>query len=197
MSRFGRLQPTKPLLAAAWNHSTRASLEIAECCRLGSGRRREVRSAAADLPIVQITTMEELLAAPIEQPKIYARILSVFAGVALVLAVVGVYAVTAFAVAARGREISLRIALGAGSRDILRLFILQGGSWIVMGIVIGCLGAATLSSWLASVLFEVSPLDPLTFLAAPVFLGCAAFWALAVPARKAVAVDPVKALKEF
>ncbi len=157
--------------------------------------RREVRSVDDELPIVQLTTMEDLLAAPIEKPKIYTRILTVFAAVALVLAVVGVYGVTAFAVAARGREISLRIALGAGSRDILRLFILQGGSWIVVGIVIGALGAATLSRWLASVLFEVSPLDPPTFLAAPILLGCAAFWALAVPARKAVAVDPVKALK--
>ncbi|HEY2739701.1 MAG TPA: FtsX-like permease family protein [Thermoanaerobaculia bacterium] len=158
--------------------------------------RREVRSAAADLPIVQITTMEELLAATIEQAKIYARILTVFAGVALVLAVVGVYGVTAFAVAARRREISLRIALGAGSRDVLRLFVLQGGRWIVVGIVTGALGAATLSRWLASVLFEVSPFDPPTFLAAPILLGCAAFWALAVPARKAVAVDLIEALKE-
>jgi putative ABC transport system permease protein len=157
--------------------------------------RRQVRSVDGELPIVQLTTMEDLLAAPIEKPKVYTRILTVFAGVALVLAVVGVYGVTAFAVAARRREISLRIALGAGHRDLLRLFVLQGGRWVLAGIATGILGAAALSRWLAGMLFEVGPLDPPTFLAAPVLLACAAFWALAVPARKAVATDPVTALK--
>lgn len=161
-----------------------------------AGVRREVRSAASDLPIVQLTTMEELLAAPIEKPRLYTRILTAFAGVALALAVAGVYGVTAFAVVARRREIGLRIALGADRRDILHLFALQGGCWIVLGILTGTFVASALSRWLASVLFEVSPLDPPTFLAAPVLLGCAAFWALAMPVRKAVAVDPVKALKE-
>ncbi|HEX3531786.1 MAG TPA: ADOP family duplicated permease, partial [Thermoanaerobaculia bacterium] len=158
--------------------------------------RREVRSVAADLPIVQLATMEELLAAPIEQPKIYTRILSAFAGVALVLAVVGVYGVTAFAVVARRREIGLRIALGAESRDILRLFVLQGGRWVLLGAVVGTAAAAALARGLAGVLFEISPLDPLTFVAVSSILAGAALWALAMPARKAAAVNPIQALKE-
>lgn len=112
------------------------------------------------------------------------------------LAAAGVYSVTAFAVAARRREIGIRIALGAQGRDLLRLFAVQGGRWVLLGAIVGGAAAAGLARGLAGVLFEISPLDPLTFFAAPCLLAGAALWALAMPARKAAAVDPVKALKE-
>jgi putative ABC transport system permease protein len=167
-----------------------------EPLRVAPDVRRQIRSIDKSLPIVELTTMEQLLAARIEKPKIYARILATFAVLALVLMGVGVYAVTAFAVAARRREIGVRIALGARSRDVFRLFLVQGGWWVVLGLVAGVAGAYGLSRWLASLLFEVSSLDAVTFLFVPALLAAAGFSALVAPVRKSSTLDPVKALKE-
>ncbi len=166
-----------------------------EPLRLAADVRREIRSLDNALPIVRITTLEQLLADRLERPRVYARILAVFAGLALLLAAGGIYGVTAFAVAARRREIGIRMTLGAKRRDLYRMILIQGGRWILLGLVAGLGGAYGLSRWIANLLFEVSPLDPVIFLAVPLLLLGVALCALSIPAREMVRIDPVQALR--
>ncbi len=122
--------------------------------------------------------------------------LALFAAIALLLAVTGVFGVTTYAVAQRRRDIGIRIALGANPRDVLALVVGQGMKPIAAGLAMGVIGAAALTQYLASLLFEVHALDPLTFAIIPLFLGATALLACYVPARQAAAIDPMKVLRE-
>jgi putative ABC transport system permease protein len=156
--------------------------------------RREIRALDRGIPLGDAVTLEQLAAAKVASPATDARILGSFAVTGLILATLGVYGVTAFAVAQRRQELGVRIALGAQPANVIRTILVQSARWIALGLLLGLGGGALLSRLLAGVLYEVEPLDPWTFLAMPLFLLAVALWAGYVPARKAARLHPLTAL---
>jgi len=120
---------------------------------------------------------------------------SLFGGIALLLAAIGVYGVLSYSVAQRTQEIGVRMALGAGRGDVLRLVVVQGIRLAIVGVVIGVMGSYFVTPIIKSELVNVSPTDPLSFIGVSIFLTAIAFLASFVPARRAMAVDPLVALR--
>jgi len=142
-----------------------------------------------------VKTMEEYLSTSVAAPRFSTTLLTIFAGVALVLTVVGLYGVMSYSVAQRRNEIGIRLALGAQSRDVLLMIVKQGSLLIGLGLVIGLSGAFALTRLIASMLFGVTAKDPLTFTAVGVLLAAVALLACYVPALRATKVDPMEALR--
>jgi putative ABC transport system permease protein len=157
--------------------------------------RGEVRKIDAQLPLTKIHTMEEVRADSVAAQRFNADLLSILAVVALVLASVGTYGLLAFAVGQRTREIGIRVALGADRRDVLTMVMRQGGLLIAAGLGTGVVTAIGLTRSLSGLLFQVRPWDPWTLLAATAGLAIAGFVACYVPARRAMRVDPMVALR--
>ena len=162
---------------------------------LVSAATKQVAALDQDVPVFAVKTMEEYLSASVAAPRFSTTLLSIFAAVALVLTVVGLYGVMSYSVAQRRNEIGIRLALGAQSRDVLLMIVKQGGVLIVMGLVIGLAGAFALTRLLASLLFGVTAKDPFTFAAVAVLLAIVALLACYVPALRATRVDPIEALR--
>ena len=139
--------------------------------------------------------MEEYLAASVAAPRFSTTLLSIFAGVALVLTIVGLYGVMSYSVAQRTNEIGIRLALGAQTRDVLLMVVKHGSKLILIGLAIGLAAAFALTRWIASLLFGVTAKDPLTFAAVAVLLAIVALIACYVPALRATKVDPMEALR--
>jgi predicted permease len=157
--------------------------------------RAVLREVDRDQPVQSIAAMDSLIATTIAEPEFQARLLGAFAMMALVLATVGIYGVLAYSVAQRTREIGVRVALGAQSADVLRM-LLRGTLVLAgTGIVIGGAGAFAVTRVLQRFLFEVKPSDPATFAIVALTLACAALAASWIPARRAVKVDPMVALR--
>ena len=131
----------------------------------------------------------------VSQPRFSALLVGLFAGLALLLAVIGVYGVVSNAVAQRAREIGIRMALGARGMDVARWVIVQGMAWVGVGIVLGLVAAMGLSRLVSSLLFGVGAMDPLTYFGAAAVLGTVALIASLLPARRAIALDPVRSLR--
>ena len=148
-----------------------------------------------DIPLFGVKTMEEYLSSSVAAPRFSTTLLSIFAGVALVLTVVGLYGVMSYSVAQRTNEIGIRLALGAQSRDVLLMIVKHGSKLILIGLAIGLAGAFALTRWMASLLFGVKANDPLTFAAVSVLLAIVALIACYVPALRATKVDPMEALR--
>jgi putative ABC transport system permease protein len=157
--------------------------------------RREVAQIDRDQPISEIATMEEVVAESIWQPRLYATLFAVFAGGALVLALIGIYGVMAFLVQTRTHEIGVRMALGATARDVFKLIVGRGMRLTIFGILIGVAGAIALTRLMHTLLFNTSATDPFTFIAISILLSLAAFLACYIPARRAAKVDPLIALR--
>jgi predicted permease len=172
--------------------------------RAGSGRpealldaiRREVRALDPNLPLYNVLTMEQRAGAALARPRFAATLLGAFAGIALVLAVVGLYGVLAFAVAQRTREIGLRMALGAGEGRVLRGVLGQGLALAGAGILLGLLGAVALQRIMGGLLYGVAATDPLILGGMALLMALAATAAALLPARRATRVDPMVALRE-
>jgi len=148
------------------------------------------------LPLTEIRTMDEIAYHSVARPRFRAQLLGGFAAFALLLAAVGVFGVLAFSVTQRTREFGIRMALGAARSQVLRLVLWRGLAISAAGIVAGLAGAAALSRWLATLLFGVQPLDPMTFLAAPALLSLVALAAAATPALRAIRISPAVALRD-
>ena len=154
-----------------------------------------VRQIDADGVVDNIATMDQIVANAMSRPRLYAVLLGLFAGVAMVLAVIGIYGVLAYLVSHRTREIGIRMALGAQRSQVLGLVLRQAAVLTLTGIVVGVAGAVGLSRYLEGLLFGMTPLDVSTFAAVVVtFCGVAAL-ASYVPARRATRVDPLVALR--
>jgi putative ABC transport system permease protein len=148
------------------------------------------------LPFETPVAMEDLASDVVAVPRLYAAVIGVFAAAALALAVIGVYGVMAYAVAQRQREIGVRLALGASPANIGRLMLWRGAQLAAAGVGIGLLGAAALARLLGSLLFGVSSTDIETFLLVPLILGTTALAACWIPARRAMRIDPIVAIRQ-
>jgi putative ABC transport system permease protein len=157
--------------------------------------RAEIGRVHPDLPVSQIREMTAAVSASLARPRLNTYLLALFAGVALVLAAVGVYGMVSYSVAQRTREVGIRMALGAQPRDIFALMMKQGLLLISIGIGTGLGAAVLLTRLAASLLYEVSATDPATFLLVAVLLATVALVAGYVPARRATMVDPIVALR--
>jgi ABC-type antimicrobial peptide transport system permease subunit len=138
---------------------------------------------------------EEVVARSIASQRFSLVILGAFAGLALLLASIGIYGVLSYLVGQRTSEIGVRMALGAQRLDVLRMVVIDGARMTLAGVVIGLAGAVGLTRLMADMLFGVSPLDPLTFTAVTVGLCGIALFACYLPARRAAKVDPMVALR--
>ncbi len=160
-----------------------------------SAVREAIRASDPNLPMAQVRTMSELRRLQFWQYGLYGWIFGTTGIIGLLLAAIGVYGVLSYSVSQRTQEIGVRLALGASHREILRLIVGQGFILATIGIVIGCALAAAAMPAARSLLYKVSPFDPLTFSGVAVFLGAIAFIASFLPARRATRVDPVIALR--
>jgi putative ABC transport system permease protein len=163
--------------------------------RLISTIRGVVHQIDGDLVVDNMATMEQRLAVSVARPRFYAMLVGVFAAVALALAAVGVYGVLSYAVSQCTREIGIRIALGSTRSDVIRLVLTQGLSIATAGLLLGVVGAATLTRSMTTLLFGLSPFDPLTFGVASGVLTTVALVACVVPAWRATSVNPIQALR--
>jgi putative ABC transport system permease protein len=157
--------------------------------------REAVHSVDADLPVAKAATLMALLDDSMTKPRFSMLLLSGFAALALLLASVGMYAVISYGVAQRTREIGIRIALGAKRSDVFAMVILQGARLAAVGIVAGLLIALGVTQLMTSFLYGVRPTDPVTYLAVSALLVGVALLACWIPARRAMRVDPIVALR--
>jgi putative ABC transport system permease protein len=162
---------------------------------LAEAIRRETKAVIPNLPPPLIRTMDDLVFETVAQPRLQTGLLSLFAGIALALAAVGLYGVLAYLVTQRTREIGVRIALGAQKRNVLSLVIGQGMKLALAGVVVGVVVALALTRVLTSLLYGVKPTDPVTFVGVSILLVAIALIACWLPARRAAKVDPMEALR--
>jgi putative ABC transport system permease protein len=160
-----------------------------------SGVNREVTNMDPELPVFGVRTMEEYIAASVAAPRFNTTLLSIFAAVALVLTVIGLYGVMSYSVAQRTNEIGIRMALGAQTRDVMRLIVKQGVRMVLTGLALGIVGALILTRLLSKLLFGVTTKDPATFIAILGLLSLVALLACYIPAWRATKVDPLEALR--
>ena len=162
---------------------------------LVSSLRDALKQLDSELPMSNITTMDDLLSDSLSRARFTMRILGVFAAIALLLAAVGIYGVIAFGVTQRTQEIGIRTALGAQPRDVLSMVLGEGLRLTLAGVALGILGALLATRLLAGLLYEIAATDPFTFASVALLLSVVALAACYVPARRATRVDPLIALR--
>ena len=156
---------------------------------------RAVRAIEKDAPVFSIRSMDQLLGNSFASRRLTLTLMASFAALALSLAVVGVYGVISYSVRQRAHELAVRMALGARSGDVLKLILTQGLKLVSLGVLIGLLAASALTQWMKTLLFEVRPVDPLTYTVIAVVLTLAALVACWIPARRAAKGDPLAVLR--
>jgi predicted permease len=167
----------------------------ADPATVGEAIRREVQAVDPHIPVFDVRTMEDVVAKYLAERRFALELLGVFAGVALLLASIGIYGVMAYTFSQRTNEIGIRMAMGAQPRDILRIAVGEGAVVVAWGVVCGLLGSAILTRFLRSMLFDVKSTDPMTFATIAVLLTAVTLLACLVPAHKATRVDPLIALR--
>jgi len=163
--------------------------------QLIAAARNQVRTLDPDQPIYNIRTMDEIRGESVAPQRLNLMLLSIFAGIAFVLAIVGIYGVMSYAVTQRTHEIGIRMAIGAQPRDVFKMILGQGMLLTVIGMVAGLVGAFALTRLMATMLFSIKPTDPLTFAVVAVLLVAVALIACYIPGRRATKVDPVNSLR--
>ncbi len=159
------------------------------------GLRQALAAIDRNQPVVRVRTMDEAIRATVAAPRFRTTLVALFALVALVLAAIGVYGVMAYSISQRRQEIGVRMAMGADAADVRRLVLGEGLRLAAAGTVAGLAGGFGVARVIATFLFDTAPADPLTFLATPLVLGATALAASYIPARRAMRVDPMVALR--
>ena len=162
---------------------------------VAASARAAVASIDAGLPLADVRPMSEVVSAAAGQPRFTTLVMSFFAGVAFFLAALGLYGILAYAVEQRIREIGVRVALGAGKREIFRLIIGNGMRLALVGVVVGVPAALALTRLMGGMLSGVTSTDPVTYIAVVAMLATSALLASYLPARRATRVDPIVALR--
>jgi putative ABC transport system permease protein len=157
--------------------------------------RRTVWSLDPAVTITEVVTAADLVASSVAEPRFRTMVLSAFGAVAILLAVLGIYGVSAFAVSERTREIGVRMALGAGYRRVVGMVVWGSVGLAILGVGLGLAGALALSRFLSGMLFGLTAFDPLTYAAAALFIVCVAVVAAYGPARRAAAIEPLSSLR--
>jgi len=163
--------------------------------QLAAAMRAEIGAIDAELPVDDVATLDELLAEDETVRQTLAVMGSLFALSAMLLAAIGIYGVTSFAVAQRTRELGIRMALGARSMDVRTMILRRGAALVAIGLIAGLVGATAASRAMRGMLFGVDPADPLTLVAVVAFLGAVGLLACWLPARRATRVDPMVSLR--
>jgi putative ABC transport system permease protein len=200
-TRFRELRNVGPVAYFVWEQVLMSfpGLLAVRTTRPLAGMLPALRAASHDvnpaLVLWQAQTMDQLLEAPLAQPRVSALLLAGFSAVALLLSAIGLYGVVASGVRRQTHDIGVRAALGATPGNIRRLILAQVFGLVGVGVIAGLAGALTASRLLRSMLFQVSPIDPLTFAGVCVLLLAVASVAAYLPARRAARIDPVEALR--
>jgi putative ABC transport system permease protein len=158
--------------------------------------RQETAAVDPRLPVFGVSTLEEILEGSLSRNRLQSTLMAAFSGIALVLAMVGVYGVMSYSVSSRRHEIGIRMALGASRVDVVWMVLRQASTLVLLGAAVGLLGAFFLTEFLSSMLFGVSAREPTVFALAPLVLAVIAVAASWVPARQASSVDPQSALRD-
>jgi predicted permease len=157
--------------------------------------RAEVYAVDSSLPVSNVSTLDAIVAKSISQQRFYMLLLTIFAGVALVLAAVGIFGVLSYAVSQRTREIGIRMALGAQGGTVIRLIVRQAMLLVAAGVAAGLTLGLLLSQTMAKMLFAIKPTDPPTYITVSLTLAAVSLFASWLPARRATRVDPIVALR--
>jgi len=189
-----------PQVYSAYRQTPRRALTIVlrtagEPTSMANTLRQQVWSLDRQQPLHNVRTVAQVLAQSIARPRFNTLLITILAGVALVLAAVGIYGVISYSVTQRTHEIGVRMALGASSSNVLRLVVGQGMLLAGMGLAVGVLGAFAVTRIMGTLLYGVSANDPFTYIALVLLLGVIALIASYIPARRAMRVDPVVALR--
>jgi putative ABC transport system permease protein len=184
-----------PVLAGMYRNVSLVVKSESEPTRLAASLRATLREIDPDQPLVKMRTMEQSIADSVAQPRLRTVLLTVFAAVALVLAVFGVYGVMAYTVLQRTQEIGVRMALGASRQDVIRMVVAQGARLTLAGVAIGLIVSALATRALEGMLFDLRGLDATTYIAAALALAAAAMLASYLPARRAATVAPMTSLR--
>jgi putative ABC transport system permease protein len=202
VKHFGLDLPEQPGLyspytqAAPWKRWTSLVVRTqSDPTSMAGAVKQQLWKVDPQLPLTKVETMDEVAAGSFAARRFNMLLLVIFAGLALVLAAVGIYGVMSYAVTQRTQEIGIRMALGARAIDVLRLIIRNGMSLVVIGVVIGLAGSVALTRLLVTLLFGVTPTDMLTFVTVSAVLIVVALVACYLPARRATKVDPLVALR--
>jgi putative ABC transport system permease protein len=186
-------------LPLSQNHETGVTLYVRASvppASLAASLRREIQSLEPNLPVPNIRTMTEIVGTSLYAARMGARLLSVFGGLALLLAVIGIYGVLSFSISRRTREMGIRLALGADTHRVFLLVVRDGMALVAIGILIGLGGGLAAARAIASSLRGVSATDLPTFALTIALLSAVALVACALPARRAIRVDPITALRQ-
>jgi putative ABC transport system permease protein len=203
VKHFGLNQPEAPAFYSSYaqlNQSWKRWMYLAvrsdmDMATLTAEVKKQIWAIDKLIPVTKVQTMREVMAASIAEQQFNMTLMGIFAGVALVLAAVGIYGVASYSVTQRTREIGIRMALGAKGSDVLRLILRQGAMLAAIGVAIGLVAAFALTRLMSSLLYGVSATDPLTFTVISLVLIGVALVACFVPARRATKVDPMVALR--
>jgi len=192
----GREQAYFPLAQSPFFRSMYLTVRTTlEPSSVTSAVRQQVLAVDKNMPVFEVSTMDQLLSNSVVQPRLNLTLLVTFAALALVLAAVGIYGVMAYTVTQRTHEIGIRMALGAQGEDVLKQ-VLTEGAWLAgIGLALGLAGSLAAGRLIATLLFGVKPTDPLTFAAVAVILASVTLAACYIPARRATRVDPLVALR--
>ncbi|HEY0556235.1 MAG TPA: FtsX-like permease family protein, partial [Thermoanaerobaculia bacterium] len=194
------VEPPGPLMDIAFGQrfhprmtlTVRSARPLAE---LAPELRRAVSAAHPDVSIVDLLTLDEGAARSLVQPRMHAEIAGLFGLLGTLVAVLGLFSLQSFTVSRRTREIGIRMAVGAGRREVLGLVLRQGMALVLAGIVCGIAGSLALSRLMSGLLFGMSPTDPLTYVSVPAALLLVTLAASYLPARRAARLDPQQALR--
>lgn len=157
--------------------------------------RDEVQALNTDIPITNVSTIDQIFAQGLFAPRMGAALLGLFGLLALVLAAIGIYGVMAYSVSQRTHEIGIRMALGAAGQDVVRMLVRQGLTLTGIGLGVGLVAAFFVTRLAGSLLYGISATDPLTFAGVVVILGMVGLAACYIPARRATHIDPLDALR--